>query len=214
MRVKAVFFDYDGVTEDTPRLNYASWKHVFARLEVNINEREYYLLEGHGPSKVSAALCAAYGLDSSHIEPLTREKEAHMRTLGASTTYKEVFGLLAALKDAGVMLGLVTGASRCRIDYSLSSQLRRSFDVIVTSDDVENTKPHPEPYQKAASSIGVTPAEALVLENAPLGIQSAKAGAFFCAAITTTLAAHDLAAADIIFPDHASLCNWILTECI
>jgi beta-phosphoglucomutase len=205
MRLKAVLFDYDGVTADTPRLNYAAWKHVFAQAGAEVGEREYYLLEGHGPIKVSAALCKAHGISTSRVEALSHAKEIHIRTLGKPPVYDEIPGLLAALKRAGLSLGLVTGASRSRIEQSLSPAIRPYYDTIVTSDDVSHTKPDPEPYRKAAFALGVDPSTALVIENAPLGIQSAKAAGMICFALTTTLGENDLAYADIIFHSHLEL---------
>lgn len=205
MRLKAILFDYDGVTADTPRLNYVAWKHIFAQAGAAVSEREYYLLEGHGPKKVSAALCKAHGIDPSRIEELTRAKEVYMRTLGEPRVYTEIPGLLSTLKQAGLSLGLVTGASRSRIEQSLSSEIRPYYDTIVTSDDVVHTKPDPEPYLKAAQSLELEPASVLVIENAPLGIQSAKAAGMTCFALTTTLDQTDLAAADIIVHCHSNL---------
>lgn len=205
MRLKAVLFDYDGVTADTPRLNYAAWKHVFAQAGATITEREYYLLEGLGPKKVSAALCSAHGIEYSRIDELSQAKEAYMQTLAKPEIYKEIPGLLQSLKHAGIALGLVTGASRSRIEQSLSPAIRPYYDTIVTSDDVVNTKPHPEPYLKAAQALGVVAEETLVVENAPLGIQSAKTAQMICLALTTTLDRAELTTADMILESHLDL---------
>ena len=212
MRLKAVLFDYDGVTADTPRLNYAAWQHVFAQAGAAVSEREYYLLEGHGPKKVSAALCKAHGIDASDIEELTRAKETYMRTLGEPRVYVEIPGLLATLKQAGLLLGLVTGASRSRIQQSLSSEIRPYYDAIVTSDDVVHTKPDPEPYLKAARALELEPASILVVENAPLGIQSAKSAGMTCVALTTTLDQADLEVADTILHSHVSLVSELTSQ--
>ena len=94
---------------------------------------------------------------------------------------------LAILESREICLGLVTGASRRRIESNLPEELRVRYQSIITSDDVHHTKPHPEPYLKAAAELGVQPAEALVVENAPLGVTSALVGGFRCVALTTTL---------------------------
>ncbi len=205
MPLKAVLFDYDGVTAATPRMNYAAWKHVFAQAGAQIGEREYYLLEGHGPKKVAAALCRSHGIDESKGEELSRAKESHMRTLGEPKVYGEIPGLLAFLKSAGLAMGLVTGGSRSRIEESLPPSIRSFYDTIVTSNDVLKTKPDPEPYLKAGEAIGTPPCDTLVVENAPLGIESAKAAGMVCWAISTTLGNSELSRADAIFTSHADL---------
>jgi len=69
---------------------------------------------------------------------------------------------------------------------------------VVTGDSVKKGKPHPEPYLKAASVLGLRPKQCLVVENAPFGIASAKKAGMFCIAITTSLPRDYLKQADII----------------
>ena len=210
MHLKAVLFDYDGVIADTPALNYKAWNHVFSNYNIHVSEREYFLLEGHGPHNISQILCSNHGLSSDHIEPLKQAKEVYMRSLNQPKIYEDIPQILDALKSSGIAIGLVTGASRSRIEYSLPSHLHKIFDIIITSDDVRKTKPDPEPYQAAISQLYLRNSDAIVIENAPLGIKSAKAGGFYCAALTTTLPAFDLKEADIKFLNHKELKVWLL----
>jgi sugar-phosphatase len=69
-------------------------------------------------------------------------------------------------------------------------------EVLVTSDDVTNGKPHPEPYLRGAEWMGVSPAECLVIEDAPAGIESARAGGMSVLGITSTYAVTALEHAD------------------
>jgi beta-phosphoglucomutase-like phosphatase (HAD superfamily) len=82
---------------------------------------------------------------------------------------------------------------------------------VITSDDVVETKPSPEPYLTAARLLGVNPAQSFVVENAPLGIQSAKAGGFYCVAMQTTLPATDLITADLVVKNHTELIRKLLS---
>lgn len=70
--------------------------------------------------------------------------------------------------------------------------------VLVTADDVLNGKPHPEPYLKGAELLGFDPADCLVIEDAPAGIQSARAGRMKVVGITSTYAAGALGHADAV----------------
>ena len=76
---------------------------------------------------------------------------------------------------------------------------------MITADDVENGKPHPEPYLKGAEILGVAPETCIVIEDAPSGIRSAQAASMKAIAIPTTYAIQDLQHADVIAPDLASL---------
>jgi sugar-phosphatase len=77
--------------------------------------------------------------------------------------------------------------------------------VLISSNSVQNGKPAPEPYLRAAAGLGVAPADCLVIEDAPAGIESARAAGMQVIALTTTFNADALAAADAILSDLKSL---------
>jgi beta-phosphoglucomutase len=87
----------------------------------------------------------------------------------------------------------------------LPSDFLSRFSVVVTRETVTNTKPHPEPYLKASGTLGVKPSMCLAVENAPLGIKSAKSAEMLCVAICTTLEGENLEEADIVVQDHTEL---------
>lgn len=70
------------------------------------------------------------------------------------------------------------------------------FDAYITGDHVVNKKPHPEIYLKAADSIGLDPAQCVVIEDAVTGVASAKAAGMKCVAVTNSFSRADLAEAD------------------
>jgi sugar-phosphatase len=70
--------------------------------------------------------------------------------------------------------------------------------ILVTADDVAHGKPHPEPYLKGAKLLGLPPADCLVIEDAPAGIQSARAGGMKVIGIASTYAASALGHADAV----------------
>lgn len=90
--------------------------------------------------------------------------------------------LLEALKAAGIPNALVSASYRVMIDAVLSHLPPDLFDVVVAGDEVQNGKPHPEPYLTAARELDVTPARCVVIEDSPGGVTSgAAAGAFVVA---------------------------------
>lgn len=76
--------------------------------------------------------------------------------------------------------------------------------VLVTADDVTRGKPAPDPFLEAARRLGVDPARCLVVEDAPAGLEAARAAGCFTLAVVTTTAAEDLYA-DAVVPDLASV---------
>ena len=87
----------------------------------------------------------------------------------------------------------------------LASERLRLFGIpapkiMITADDVTEGKPHPAPYLKGAELLGVNPAECLVIEDAPAGIQSARAGGMKVIALASTYPASALKEADVVIP--------------
>jgi sugar-phosphatase len=92
--------------------------------------------------------------------------------------------------------GVVTSGSRLLATNRLRYCGLPVPKVLVTADDVMRGKPHPEPYLKGAAAMGLSPAECLVIEDAPAGIEAARAGGMKVIGITSTYAADALTHAD------------------
>jgi HAD superfamily hydrolase (TIGR01509 family) len=80
--------------------------------------------------------------------------------------------LLHEVRAAGVPTALVTSTNRQVVEVALDTLGRHNFDVEICGDEVEFTKPHPDPYQRAARSLGVDPADCVVIEDSPTGVAS------------------------------------------
>jgi HAD superfamily hydrolase (TIGR01509 family) len=83
--------------------------------------------------------------------------------------------LLAALREAGVPLALVTMSYDRFVAPILAHLPPETFRVVVTGDRVEQGKPHPEPYLTAAAALGLDPADCLAVEDSNTGAKSAEA---------------------------------------
>ena len=94
--------------------------------------------------------------------------------------------------------GVVTSGSRLLAGARLPFCGLPVPEVLVTSDDVTNGKPHPEPYLKGAAALGFDPGECLVIEDAPAGIQAAHAAAMKVIGITSTYRAEAIEHADAV----------------
>jgi len=92
--------------------------------------------------------------------------------------------------------GVVTSGSRLLATNRLRYCGLPVPEVLVTSDDVTNGKPHPEPYLKGATGLGSRPEECLVIEDAPAGIQAARAAGMKVIGMASTYAPEKLSEAD------------------
>ncbi len=95
--------------------------------------------------------------------------------------------LLREISFQGIQIILVTGSGQLSLLQRLDKNFPKIFhhDTMVTSFDVRHGKPHPEPYLQGLRKAGVQPWEAIVVENAPLGIRSAVAAQVFTIALNT-----------------------------
>jgi len=100
---------------------------------------------------------------------------------------------------------VVTSATRPLAEVRLRAA---GFDIprnMITAEDVINGKPHPEPYLKGAQLLGFAPADCVVFEDVPAGIAAAQSAGMRVIALTTTVAAVSLAAADAIIPNPSAV---------
>ena len=80
--------------------------------------------------------------------------------------------LLRDLREAGIPTGLVTMSLR-RMALSVVDLIEfEAFDIVVAGDDVDNPKPHPEPYLQAAALLDVDIADVIVIEDSPTGVRA------------------------------------------
>ena len=83
------------------------------------------------------------------------------------------------------------------------------FDVIITGDEMERSKPNPDPYLKALEKLNLNNKECIVVENSPFGISAANRAEIYCVAIASTLEPEKLKNADIVLNDHIALFKYL-----
>ena len=189
----AVLFDMDGLLVDsepvwtvaegelavrlggsfTPELKAAI---VGTRLEVAVPTFLAWYDAPRGPAEV-AATCAWL---------LGRMAELFAAEL---IVLPGVVELLAALRDAGVPVALVSSSYRVLVDAVLRQGIG-PFAVSVAGDEVVHGKPHPEPYLTACARLRVDPREAVVLEDSPAGVASGEAAGCAVVAVPSVPGVH------------------------
>ena len=100
--------------------------------------------------------------------------------------------VLASAVRKGIKMAIGSAAIRFNIDFVLDGlDIRHYFDVLVSADDVRNSKPDPETYLLCAERLGIAPADCMVFEDAPKGAESAQRAGMDCAILTTMHEAHE-----------------------
>ncbi len=175
--IQAVLFDCDGVIADSE----PSWN------EIDGEHLAFYGVPGYkGEHKTkvigkSFALAANFYRDLYNLSPLPEELIEHRTGVAARfyadkiPTFEGVAEVLTELRARGLKIALATSAVGSLIRPFLDRHdISRFFDAIITGEQVKNGKPHPDIYLLAAKSVGVAPANCLVVEDALAGLESGR----------------------------------------
>ena len=192
----AVLFDMDGTLLDSTACIEGIWRRWAVRRAI---DADYVMRHIHGLRTVETIAKVAPHLDVAAEAAELAEEE--IRTLNGITRIAGAAELLAALDARGTPWGVVTSAPR---DLALAKIAKVSLPepkLLICAEDVENGKPHPEPYLAAARRLACDPARLVAIEDAPAGIASARSAGMTVIALRTTHPDEALTDADLIVDD-------------
>ena len=195
--LKAIFFDMDGVIYDSMGNHAIAWNKAFADLGVDFPLEQVYLNEGRtGSSTIQMCFAEKLGRRATEAEILHiyAKKSEFFEELPKPVPFDGMKELMQRIKDAGIAIWVVTGSAQEQLLDGLCNDFAGLIekDRIVSAKDVRHGKPHPEPYLNALKKSGFAAAEVLVVENAPLGVESAKAAGIRTICINTGILADQI----------------------
>lgn len=216
--MKAVLFDYDGVIAK-PDDNIEAWKKACHKFNFKMDKEDWCEFEGLKPEELADKILTKYKIKDIKAKQLSEEKKIQYTNISSKPDFKvylyeDVKQILSYLKKNGIKCGLVTGAIRSRVLKSIPNLLNYFNTIVVADDKVGGEKiegkPAPDPWLLAAKNINVFPEKCIVVENAVLGIKSAKSANMYCISLETTIEKESLinAGADLVFKNHLDLINY------
>jgi len=196
--IKAVFFDFDGTLIDSMPAHVMAWEKILGEVGIQLDDLYFQLHEGEKAEDTISRLVAEHGVPYGPEEQaaLIERKRLLYRSTAPSGLIPEAAELLRELNTRNIACDIVTGSIRSNMDAVMSAVEFALFRSIFTPAEYTRGKPAPEPYLAALKASGLDRSECLVLENAPLGVQSGKAAGIRTVAVTTTLPASYLSEAD------------------
>ncbi|TRZ83786.1 HAD family phosphatase [bacterium] len=194
-QIKAILFDFDGVLANTMGDNFLAWQKVFRDYGIDIKKEDYFPLEGMKLIEIAQKISNKYKI---HPDPkiLVSLKNKYYLKDHSLFFYPRVEELIDFLKSNKCLLAIVSASPRKKLLRTVQAEFLKKFDTVITGEDSRKGKPSPEPYLNAAKNLGVSPKDCVVIENAPLGIKSAKKAGIYCIAVCSTLDRPFLSEAD------------------
>lgn len=215
--IGAALIDMDGVLYDSMPYHCMAWHIMFKELGIETDRDEFFLYEGMtGGATIAHIIKRELGREAEEEEKLRlySRKSELFKSLGEKRSMPYADRMLECLRDIGLKTVLVTGSAQGSLLSSLDKDYPGFFPAErrVTALDVKKGKPDPEPYLKGAEKAGLSPEQCMVIENAPLGVRSAKAAGCFTVAVMTgpiPRERFEAEGADLIMPSMEQWCDFI-----
>jgi beta-phosphoglucomutase len=205
---KGVIFDMDGVLIDSHPVHKKVWAEFLASLNRPVSDEELdFVLDGRKREEILRHFLG--NLPAERIGEYGRRKDdIYAESSRNLKTISGVEEFLNALEAAGLPMAVATSASFARARGTLDELgMLPRFSALVTGNDVENGKPNPEIFVRAAERLNLAPRSLLVVEDAISGVRAAKSAGMKCLGIAADGREDKLraAGADHVVPDYRGL---------
>lgn len=200
MGYKAVLFDMDGVIVDSEPLHVAAFQATLKNYGHSLSGEQYKQHFAGRTDEAGFKQYFDYIAETVELPVIMDEKAKAYLALAADqlTPYPGVLEFIRDLAAHEVRLALVTGSLRAEADVVLKTfDLTDVFATVIAAEDVTDGKPSPEGYLRGARDLSVEPADCIIIEDAPSGVQAAKAAGIRCVAVTNTHTKEELAVATL-----------------
>jgi HAD superfamily hydrolase (TIGR01509 family) len=228
--MKGIMFDMDGVLIDAMPFHAEAFRIVFKEeFNYELDKKNIFLLEGMPGSELVKELfkrekITDKNIDDDLIKKINKRKEQVFKEMQKARSYDGVKELIDSLNCNNCVKAVVSGASKHEVESLLGQNGLNNFDAIITGEDLKDGKPDPDPFQRGLEKLNLEPSQAIIVENSPLGIESAlRAGVRFIVTLNNTplklsdfkglLPDDENKVNDIVFKDTRSAINFLNEWC-
>lgn len=176
--IKAIIFDLDGVLVSTDEFHFQGWAQLAKDENISFSRNDNH--RQRGVSRMESLEVVLENTDRCYTpeeksEMANRKNNYYvnlLEKLNSEDTLPKMRNLLDELKNKGVKLA-IGSSSRNALLILEKVELLHYFEVVVSGNDITNSKPDPEVFSLAAERLGVKPEDALVIEDAEAGVEAA-----------------------------------------
>lgn len=187
-KIKAIFWDNDGVLVDTEKLYFEANRFVFSKYGVEVTEEIY--VENYLKNAIGAwHMLNAKGYSEEMISSIRTERNEYYSKLLEEQS-EAIVGAEHVLKSlrGKVLMGIVTSSRKDHFEMIHErTGFKKYFDFVLTADELEKLKPDPDPYLKALKRSGFKKEECIIVEDSERGLRAAIAAGIKCYVIPTHL---------------------------
>ncbi len=186
---------------------------MFRPFGIELPPERLHREEGRKSEMIAEGILQEFGIviPEPELTDLLNKKRALYRSASPKGMRRDSLRAVKDLKALGFKIGLVSGSALENVTGILEPAETALFDVLITAEEYKHGKPDPEPYLTGCDRLGISPENGAAVENAPLGITSAKAAGLYVVGVTTTLEASELSEADALLPDLTCLIELLQT---
>lgn len=172
---QGLIFDCDGTLVNSMPAHYVAWNATMEKYGIHFPEKRFYELGGVPTDKIVALLAGEAGIELDPQQVAVEKDDLFLHNVDQVEGIEKVVDI-ARQGRGKVPMAVATGSSQAMAKAELEQiGILDWFETVVASDDVENHKPAPDVYLKAAKGIHVAPQHCLAFEDTNIGIQAAEA---------------------------------------
>ena len=212
MTLAALLFDMDGTLIDSMPLHERSWALWHAEMDLPYDEAGFFAATA-GRTNLEILRDLFPALDEAALQPMAARKEVLYREIAERelTLIAGAREVIAQGRARGLKIAICTAAPPENIAIAFARfGLGVLVDTVTSPADGLRGKPHPDIFLEAARRMGVEPAQCLVFEDAPLGIEAARNGGMAAVVLTTTLPADAFSGYDNVLQSIADFTDYTL----
>lgn len=213
-KITCVLFDMDGVIIDSELLHKKAYYETFVSLGLDVSEELYKTLTGSSTINAFQKLVAHFHLDHDPAELVLQKRRRYVKFFENDPSLHLVQGVEDIIKyfyAKGITLVLASSSAMVNINRVFNRfQLDPYFTAKISGADLENSKPHPEIFEKAALLGNAAKENCIVIEDSDNGVKAANDAGIFVFGYRNPLAGDQtLANADAVISDFEELKKWV-----
>lgn len=195
----AVIFDCDGTLVDSEPLSRRAWERALAPFGCAFTDEDAAAVLGRSYALVHAYFAGRAPLPGSEAFWPLLSSELFALLDAELEPFADAVATVRELRERGVPLAVASSSPRERLDRTLrAAGLAALLPVTVAGDEVARGKPAPDMLLAAAERLGAAPADCIVVEDAPVGVDAALAAGMTAVAIRRAAALDGLGAAHVV----------------